>query len=409
MNFARKQLGISIVQRYKASLPPSNFQTAVLDDIQERVTNIGRKCINRCQFEYFGSFASKFCTKTADADFSLTWSGYNPLLQGNEKFDDIVNKKLLRFAKCASEEGMNAVRHVASRIPVVQFEDVVHPEIIVDVSAGNNFGVENSKILREIHDYHPLIPLYIYAIKTWAKSKQVIAPEFGTFNSFTITTMALAVLQELGLLPVFRFQSGMWGELTFNDAKTILDESKSSKLHPALAGLNSKLNDDAAMGDAVIFLLSKFAEYYTNFDFEKGTISLTHPRQLRTLYKEQVKMYLEGMKASKQSAWEIFHLENTSFGAVDLNELSQAMHNEELQRTSVSPFCVIDLVNLVNCGRRVHLPRKQIVLDHFVDLHQKMSKNPNLTVDELFQPLNKLKPTVTDFDTKTGERRVTRF
>lgn len=405
MSLARKQLGISIVQRHKVTIPPPSFKVSVLDDIQDRVTNIGKKCINRCQFDYFGSFASNFCTTTADADLSLTWSGYNYLLQGNEKFDDIVNKKLLRFAKCASDEGMDAVRHVASRIPVVQFQDNVHPEIIVDVSVGNNFGVENSKILKLIHDYHPLIPLYVFAVKTWAKSKQIIAPECGTFNSFTMTTMSLAVLQELGLLPVFRLQTGMWGELTYDDARNILEESK-MKLHPALAGLSA--TDDAAMGDAVVYLLSKFAEYFTKFEFDKGTVSLTHPRQLRSLYAETVKMYLQGMKESKRFAWETFHQE-MKLGKIDENELSEAMHNEELQRTSTSPFVVVDLVNYVCCGRRVHLPKKQIVMDQFYDLHQKMSSTPDLTVDELFQPLNRLKPTVTDFDTRTGAKRVTKF
>ena len=103
----------------------------------------------------------------------------------------------------------------------------------------------------------------------------------------------------------------------------------------------------------------------------------------------------------------LFNLEN-KLGKVDLNELSQAIHDEDLQRTSTSPFVVVDLVNYVNPGRRVKPARKQVVFDQFKDLHEKMSKQPNLTVDELFQPLNRLKVSVSDFN-HDGSRRVTRF
>lgn len=408
----RKKLGADIIARYKTTLPPPDFKQTVLDDLRDRVTNIGKKCINRCQFEYFGSFASGFCKKGADADLSLTWSGLNCLLQGQETFDDLVDKKLLRFAKCASEEGMVDVRHVASRIPVVQFQDNVHTEIICDVSVGNVGGVENSKILKLIHDVHPVIPLYIYTIKEWGKSRQLIAPEFGTFNSFTTTVLALSVLQELGLLPVFTRQTGQWGELTFDDAKFTLSNFKQ---HAALAGLDPK--NDEAMADALMYLVSKFAEYYTKFDFENGTVSLTHPRQLRTSYKELVTAYLDGMKESKRVAWELFEQEYASAnktnknytknGVVDENELSQAMHNEEIQRTSTSPFVVVDFVNYVCCGRRVHLPKKQYVLDQFRDLNNLMKTTT--TIDDLFRVTNQLKPIVTDFDRSTGARRVTRF
>ena len=233
------------------------------------MSTISAKNASTVQESISSGLSAGFYKKGADADFSLTWSGYNYLCQGHEKFDDVVNKKLLRLGKTAAEEGMEGVRHVASRIPVVQFSDHVNPEILVDISVGNIGGVENSKILRLIHDLHPVIPLYIFAIKEYGKMRQLISPECGTFNSFTQTVMALSVLQELGLLPVFSRQTGLFGQMTLDDAKFILSPTQNNfKLHPALAGLNPK--DDAAMADAVLFMLCKYAEYYANFNFEQG-------------------------------------------------------------------------------------------------------------------------------------------
>jgi hypothetical protein len=272
-----------------------------------------------------------------------------------------------------------------------------------DVTVGNVGGVENSKILRRIHDgVHPVVPLYIFAVKEWAKSKELVAPEKGMFNSFTMTTMAIMVLQELGLVPVFNRCTGLFGELTLGDAERTLAEWKRPA---ALTQLNAE--DDAAMGDAVLFLLSKFAEYYSAFDFAAGTVSIIHPRRVRALYAEVAAFYLTQLREAKLEAYTAYYAANKSAGKLDLNELSQAMHAEEVQRPSNSPFVVEDFVNYINCGRRVQKPRQAACLQTFQDLKGMMAK-PDLTIDELLRPYAKLSKTVTDFNAG-GDRRVVRF
>ena len=121
------------------------------------------------------------------------------------------------------------------------------------------------------------------------------------------------------------------------------------------------------------------------------------------------------MKESKREAWNFFNEEHLKVHGkvppIDENELSQAMHDEETQRTSTSPFVVVDFVNYVCCGRRVHLPKKAYVMKQFYDLNEMLNKNSmgdSMTADVLFKATNELKPIVTDFDSRGG-RRVTRF
>ena len=391
---ARKQLGLALVQRFTESRPPPDF-AATIEDLRVRLRDIAAKCTNRANCEFFGGLASGFVKNGSDADVSLTYSGYTPLLQGLESADEHTKKKMMTFGKTAADHGMVAVRYVASRIPVVQFVDPV-TDITCDVSVGNCGGIENSRMLRRMHDVHPVVGLYVFAVKEWAKQKEVISPEKGCFNSFTVTTMALMVLQELRLLPVFTSQTGLFGEATDMD---VGDALAKTPLNPALAGLDA--NNAESMADAVTFLLSKFAEYYAAFDFERGVVSLTHPRQLRALYHQSAQLYLEQLKEAKRFSF-------ATLGPVDENELSEAMSNEEKQRPSTTPFVVVDIANYVNCGRRVSLvARKNYVLDEFRSLRT-MLNTPDLTLEQLLRPTSVLKQVVTDFD-KSGDRRVTRF
>jgi hypothetical protein len=359
----RLRLQTELVRRWRVSLPPPDYPD-ILEDLRKRVTQIASQSCNKPEVQFFGSFATGFCKADADADFSLTYRSFDPYLQGITRIDEQDHKKLFRFSRTAVADGMKGVRFVDATIPVVQMEDP-GTSLKCDVTIGNLGGVENSRMLRRIHDVHPVISLYVHTVKEWAKSKEVIAPEKMSFNSFTMTTMAIMVLQELGILPVFVNQSGELGELTVADVEAALKAHALPQVYKDL-----RADDDAMMGEALFFLFERFALYYKSFDFVNGTVSLMCPRRLRTLYKDVAREYLNNMSVVRRLKWEQYHDTHLKeAGPFEENAFSATMQSEEAQRNPTSFFIVEDFANFVNCGRRVHPQRGKLLVEEFGKLH----------------------------------------
>lgn len=389
MTTPRKILALELVRRWRASLPPPEH-TEFLQDLRVRVTRMAAQVCNKPELQYFGSVATGFCRADADADFSLSYRSFDPYLQGVVRFDEQNSKKLSRLSRTAANEGMKGVRFVDATIPVVQFEDPA-TNLKCDVTIGNLGGVENSKMLKCMHDVHPVVPLYVHTVKEWAKAKEVIAPEKMSFNSFTVTTMAIAVLQELAVMPVFLNQSGELGELTVPDVEAAIALFKLPPIYHTLGK-----DDDAMMGEACLFLLESFAKYYRAFDFVNGTVSLMFPRRMRTLYKEVAAEYLRNLAIKKRSVWEQYHTEHLrEAGPFDENALSATLQSEAAQRNPGAPFVVEDFANLVNCGRRVHAPRAKVLLEEFGKLQQQLASG-TATVGELLAPTNRFAKSFVD-------------
>lgn len=375
--FIRKMMA-----HYRQSCPPSDH-SETLAELQRRVLDVASRAVNKGAVELFGSHVSGFCKPTSDADLSLTYRNFSPWLQGLSRIDEQDSKRLARFAKEAASLGMEQVKFIKARIPVVQMIDSV-TGIQIDVTIGNVGGVANSRILSLIRDIHPhLIGSYIHLIKEWGKAREVIAPEKSTFNSFTMTTMAIMVLQELGLVPIFDTPSGDFGELTIEDAQFRLQDWK-------LPPIYDTLTTDEALGEAVFFLLQKFAEYYSKFDFRQGTVSLMYPRRHRSLYESIVTKHLELFAAKKKEVWESYIAEHPDDGPFSQEELTAAMRHEQAQRPSTSPFVVEDFVNYVNCGRRVQTSRVAHVQSEWNRMHELLSKDGAVPFEDVFAQSNKV-------------------
>ena len=340
---ARADLGNRFVKAYRQAALPDGHKE-LLEDLISRVRDIAQQCVNKPEVECFGSFVTGFCKPTSDVDMSLTYRNHNWLLLGHPKVDEQASKKLSKFSKSAAAMGMDSVRYVEARIPVVSFVDGI-TSLNCDVSIGNVGGVENSKMLRMMHHVHrDLIGCFVHSVKEWGKAREVIAPDRGTFNSFTVTTMALMVLQELGILPVFSNPSGKYGELTVKDVETAL---VGWKLPPAY----DRVVSDDDLAEANLFLLSSFGQYYSALDYKIATVSLICPRRLRSGYQQSASSYLDKLSKDKKKVWEEFNNE-LKLGPVDDYDFCEAMRAEQVQRPHTSPFVVEDIANMVNCGRR---------------------------------------------------------
>lgn len=376
----------------------------MLEDLRKRVREICASCSNKAVVEYFGSHSSGFCKPDSDADLSWTWRSYSAWHDGVPKVQAQTEKKLWAFAKAAADAGMEKVRYVECRNSVVGFTDPVS-SLTVDLTVGNVGGVENSKILGRIRGIYPaLIGLYINTVKDWAKAREVIAPAHGSFNSFTVTTMALMVLQELGVLPVFSRPTGACGELTDADAAHTI---RNFTLPAAYANIGA---DDVQLGEALLFLLNAFATYYANFDFRVGSVSLVCPRRTRAVYQQQVvARYMENFRMTKRNAWiELCNggsVKSEDVGPFDEVAFAHAMRHEAVQRVSDTPFVVEDFVNYINCGRRVQPHRAPVLVGEWQRLQKLLGSEQTCTVESVFEQTSRFARTHND----DKDPRVHRF
>lgn len=401
MKAAKLKFVSDIIGRYRAETATAGDK-AMVKDLKLRMLDLCSRSVNKAELELFGSLASGFCTARADADFSLTFRNFSPWLSGLREIDELYMKRLTRVARQAGELGMADIRMISARVPVVQFRDPVS-EVHCDITIGNLGGVENSQILAAIHNKLPdFYGAYIFVVKEWAKNCEVVAPEKSTFNSFAITTMALMVLQELRLLPVFR-PSGELGQLTLADATAALD---AFELPPVYEGIEQ---DDERLGEAAYYCLLRFAEYYSKFDFSNGTVSLMCPRRHRTLYAQIVKKHLELFATRKRQAWIDYIRSEPSGGAEPVSRafpqksFDAAMHSEAVQRAHNSPYVVEDFVNYINCGRRAEASRGTKLRKEFNLLYERLRNEDAVSYAEVFQKMDTLPLT---FDPNQSDERV---
>eukprot|EP00796_Vickermania_ingenoplastis_P005692 gene5692-4058_t len=358
---------------------------AVIEDLRVRILDIAVRCVNKGKIEYFGSLVTGFGKPGCDADMSLTYRNFSPWLMGIPRVADQDHRRMTRFSREASAIGMENVRYVRARIPVVQFVDPIST-LHVDVSIGNVGGVANSKILALLHDLFPdFFGAYIHIVKAWAKAREVIAPEKSAFNSFTLTTMALMVLQELGLLPVFDKPTGAFGELLLEDAEAKLKDFKLPAVYDSLKG------DDEKLGEAVFFCLERFATYYSKFDFHGGTVSLMCPRRHRSMYERIVAKHLELFESHKRQEWMKFFAEHPEDGdSFSEEHFTEALHHEIVQRKHDTPFIVEDFVNYVNCARRVTPACVAHIKEEFGRLQTALHTESELDLGTLLQQSSRL-------------------
>lgn len=381
----KKKLFIqTMMQKYReAAITPSH--ETMIADLKDRMLDLAVRCMNKAHIECFGSVVTKFSKPNADVDLSVTYRNFSPWHQGIPRVADQDHRRLTRFCREASGIGMEQVRYVRARIPVVQLVDPI-TSLHVDVSIGNVGGVANSTILSRIRDLFPdFIGAFIHTIKEWGKAREVVAPEKSTFNSFTMTTMGLMVLQELGLVPIFDQPTGAFGELLLVDVEAKCSTFSLPPIYQSLRG------DDEKLGEAVLFCLQRFAEYYQQFDFQNGTVSLMCPRRHRRLYQDIAKKHLELIRSHKKAEWEKFYKDHPEDGDYFSEQaFEEAMHHEEVQRNGTSPFIVEDFVNYVNCARRVAPTYVPHVKAEIALLHQHLQNESELDFDVVNAPSQRL-------------------
>uniref|UniRef100_UPI00358DF6C0 speckle targeted PIP5K1A-regulated poly(A) polymerase isoform X2 n=1 Tax=Myxine glutinosa TaxID=7769 RepID=UPI00358DF6C0 len=164
--------------------------------------------------------------------------------------------------------GVHNVQAVPSaRLPVVKF---THRESCVrcDISVNNRLALHNTKFLHFCTDLDERIRPLVYAIRYWAKQKQLAGNPFGggpLLNNYALTLLLLHFLQRTDppVLPSLQRLRNLAGK-----EQCIVDGYNCTFVADTTKVERSKNTDDLRT------LLSGFFKFYGDFDFTNMVISL---------------------------------------------------------------------------------------------------------------------------------------
>lgn len=161
--------------------------------------------------EVFGSSRYQVDNPSSDVDLVIVdpdrTTGFEP---GSGGLPRVYNVRLV--ADALRRSGFQKVFAIPSAtVPIVKFHDP-STGLDCDVNVNDQLGVINSELLKAYCDVSPILRPMIKAIKRWAKPLGLNNPSGQggggmTFNSYTLTVMTVAFLQNLGLLP--NLQNGL--------------------------------------------------------------------------------------------------------------------------------------------------------------------------------------------------------
>merc|ERR1719235_1036161 len=233
----------------------------------------------------FGSGASGFGSRGADLDVAVS--------------SDTLPVELNRVAdviKSRSEQGVRVKCSLFSaRVPVLK---CTYGDLEVDVTANNDDGVTNTRLLAAYADLDPELRTAVRYVKLWAKARDVSGSDRGRLSSYAITLMALYALQvtevDLPVLDTLKFLPGEPGDTRVFKADGL---------------------DAAGLAQRVL----KF--YATEFQWEKEVVSIR--RGLREMKESYPVLPRKGVT--------IIHIEDPFLLRVNLNRAIKGQNDKRLR------------------------------------------------------------------------------
>ena len=168
----------------------------------ERVKALVTREWPQAQLLMYGSCANSFGGPSSDVDTCLAL----PWADRPERKRAVVQ----RIAQLAQADGgyLEVMALTHARMPVAKLVDA-RTGVACDVCVNNFLAVFNTRMLRDYAALDPRLRLLGYAVKHWAKRRQVNEPYTGTLSSYCYILMCIHLLQsrQPPVLPVLQSMS----------------------------------------------------------------------------------------------------------------------------------------------------------------------------------------------------------
>ena len=179
-------------------IPPQSFFSE-RQEIRLRLQSIIRSSgvvPPSCSLVLFGSSVNNFGAIGADLDMCLQYRPEDTLPVGEERGHIIE-----RLGEVLSREGMVDVQaRSTARIPILLFKDGV-TGIDCDISFNNPLAIRNTDLLATYSRIDDRVRILAFAIKYWAKRREINSPLNGTLSSYGYLLCLIHFLQCRELVP----------------------------------------------------------------------------------------------------------------------------------------------------------------------------------------------------------------
>jgi terminal uridylyltransferase len=192
-------------------IPPPSFATE-REEIRHRLQQLMRASgvvPITCSLVLFGSSKNNFGAAGADLDMCLQYQHGEVLPVGEER-----SRVIEALGEVMAREGMVDVQaRSTARIPIVLFKDCV-TGIDCDISFNNPLAICNTELLATYSLIDDRVRALAFAIKHWAKRREINSPQNGTLSSYGYLLCLIHFLQTKDLVPDLQSLSPSWDPMS---------------------------------------------------------------------------------------------------------------------------------------------------------------------------------------------------
>lgn len=280
-------LSRDVMEASKYLMPPKSFDSdreRIRKRIQNYICSSGVVPPN-CSVMLFGSSKNNFGAAGADLDMCLLYPKGEKVPMGEDR-GPVIEK----LGEVMLAHGMLEVQaRSTARIPILLFKDC-ESGIDCDISFNNPLAICNTKLLAAYSAIDERVRILAFAIKHWAKRREINSPQNGTLSSYGYLLCLIHFLQSRGVVPDLQSLPPNWDpQKAVMDAPPIQIENHPVEGCPCntyfydpnkiVGGLQKLKKFCSSNKQTVGELFVDFFRYFAHdFDYRRDIVSIRRPQ-----------------------------------------------------------------------------------------------------------------------------------
>ncbi|KNC46105.1 uncharacterized protein AMSG_00222 [Thecamonas trahens ATCC 50062] len=213
------------------------------------------------ELEVYGSIPLRLDSESSDIDVSII----------SDEDETLLLSTIADGVEALGLSSVTVARTLTARIPLITIADSLS-SLELDLSIWKLDKLEINKVFTTYLSLDARIPPLLFAIRSWAKARNINNAYTGTINSFGLTVLGIAFLQSSGVVPVIEELPEVEAELaTAAAAGPVANAS-----HERIAAADHASAATPAADEDLGSMLVAFFEWLAAFDYDAHRISIRH-------------------------------------------------------------------------------------------------------------------------------------